>query len=309
MFYIFIANGREDKASMVEDIKGQLESISDAPEYTIYKTTAPQDGCSHVRKVCLERPEDEICFVACGGDGTIGEVASGILSAKAGNPSITGKSMAILALGTGNDFIKYYKGHDFKSVKALFAAEPHQIDAMKVTADSFPGKTFYSVNVTNFGFDAIVGSVGSKLASRGWKNPYRFGIVAAIIAGRFNRISVEVDSEKIGGKRMLLCTLANCHYVGGEFFCAPKAKNDDGLIDVCYLRTMSLFGFLGILTPYTNGEHLDNPEFEKKIIYRRAKNIKVSAPKSIKLCLDGELVDGREFNVDIMPSALTLLVP
>lgn len=309
MKYIFIANGREDKAQMVEDIQKQIAEIAEAPEHEIYKTKGPKDGQIHVYETCLDQPETELCFVACGGDGTIGEVASGILAAKAANPAVCNKAMSILALGTGNDFIKYYKDHDFKSVKAMFEAKPHVIDAMKLTVDSFPGETFYSVNVTNFGFDSIVGEVGAKLAAKGWSNPYRFGIVAAIIKGRFNRIAVEVDGEKIGGKRMLLCTLANNHYVGGEFFCAPKAKNNDGLIDVCYLKTMPLVGFLGILGPYTNGEHLDNPKFAKKIVYRQAKKVRVSAPKTINLCLDGEMVAGKEFNVEMIPASITLLVP
>lgn len=302
MNYIFIVNGREDKSSIREEVERQLESLSEKPDYQIYATRSSGDAASFVRSWCEEHPDDGACFVACGGDGTLCEVASGYMSASQSGISVAGKSVAVLALGTGNDFVKYYPGRDFTSVKALLEAEAHQIDIIKVN-------DHYSINVTNFGFDSVVGSTANKLAAKGWKNPYRFGIVTAILKGRFNRISVEADGEKLGGRKMLLCTLANCHYVGGEFFCAPKAGNDDGLIDVCYLRTMTLLEFLKILPVYTAGQHLDNEKFSKKIEYRQAKSVVVTAPKTVELCLDGEMLAGTRFDVSIVPLAVTLMVP
>ena len=108
---------------------------------------------------------------------------------------------------------------------------------------------------------------------------------------------------------MLLCTLANNHYVGGEFFCAPKALNDDGLIDVCLIRTMPLLSFLKILPVYTAGQHLDNPKFASKIVYRRARKVVVTAPDTIALCLDGEMMPGVRFDIEILPGAVTLMIP
>lgn len=294
MHYIFIVNGREDKAALREEIAQQIAALPDAISHEIYATTGPGDATRFVREYA-SNTDEMTCFVACGGDGTIGEVASGLVGA-------TGKCFAVLAFGTGNDFVKYYPGRDFCSVADLVAGTPTTIDILKVNDR-------YSVNVTNFGFDSIVGSVGGKLAAKGVKNPYRLGIVAAILAGRFNRISVSADGEKLGGRKLLLCTLANCHYVGGEFFCAPKAQNDDGLIDVCLLRAMTLAGFLSILPVYTAGQHLDNPKFADKVIYRQARHIDISAPKTIQLCLDGEMYAGQEFAVDILPKAVTLIVP
>ena len=302
MKYLFIVNGRADKADMRADLEAQLSTLASAPEYEIYATRCSGDAASHVRECCKADPSAEICFVACGGDGTIGEVASGLASAREADPGLSGKSMAIFAMGSGNDFIKYYPDKDWRNVEALFAAKPQAIDIMKVNDR-------YSINVTNFGFDSVVGSTGSKLAAKGWKNPYRWGIVAAILKGRFNRISVVADGEKLGGKRMLLCTLANNHYVGGEFFCAPKARNDDGLIDVCLIRTMPLLSFLKILPVYTAGQHLDNPKFASKIEYRQARKVVVTAPKTIELCLDGEMMPGNRFDVSILPDAVTLMIP
>lgn len=302
MEFIFIVNGREDKKDIRQNIQSQIDALQNVPSYSFHPTSGQGDAHDFVRKHCTENPEAEICYVACGGDGTINEVSSGIADAQSASAGISNKHLGVLALGTGNDFVKYYKGSDFKSVKDLFAAKAHNIDILKINDR-------WSINVCNFGFDSVVGSVGAKMAAKGKKNPYRIGIIAAILTGRFNRIDVWADGEKLGGSRMLLCTLANCHYVGGEFFCAPRAKNDDGLIDVCYLKAISLFRYLGILGIYTEGKHLDSPKCKDIITYRQAKTVKVTAPKTIELCLDGEMLAGTEFNIGIEPGFISILIP
>ena len=294
--YVFIVNGREDKKRALDDIKERLEPFAGKIVYDIYVTTCPGDATRYVSLYCDLHENQPTCFVACGGDGTINEVASGLMGAS------EDKSMAVLAYGTGNDFVKYYPGRDFNDLGALLDGEEHSIDILRVN-DRF------SINVCNFGFDSIVASTANRLSVKGFKKPFRLGIVAAILSGRFNRISVSADGESLGGKKMLLCTLANCQYVGGEFFCAPKAKNDDGLIDVCLLRTMSLMKFLQILPVYTKGEHLDSPNFKDKIVFRKAKTVHVEAPKTIELCIDGEMISGKSFNVSVEPKAINLIVP
>ena len=301
MIYLFIMNGREDKSFIGEEVRRQISCIPNPPACEFYLTRSEGDATDYVYTHALANPGSQYCYVACGGDGTISEVAAGIARACGENPAVKDKCLAVLAMGSGNDFVKYYPDSDFKSVEKLFAASPAPIDIMKVNDR-------YSINVTNFGFDSIVGHVGGILASKGWKNPYRFGIVAAILAGRFNRISVDADGENIG-RRLLLCTLANNHYVGGEFFCAPRARNDDGLIDVCLIRTMCLMKFLQILPVYTAGKHFEDKRFEKKIVYRQAKKVTVSSKKSIYLCLDGEMVAGTQFNVEIIPGLVNFVKP
>lgn len=120
---------------------------------------------------------------------------------------------------------------------------------------------------------------------------------------------MKADGEQLNAGKLLLCTLANNRYVGGEFFCAPKAFNNDGLIDVCLLKTMPLVGFLQILPVYTAGQHLDNPKFAKKVVYRQARRIEISAPKRIELCLDGEMLAGQNFTAEILDKAVGMIVP
>lgn len=297
MNYCFIINNEPCKAGNADKIQAQIEKLDIKIDFEIYKTTAQKTATQFVKEYCTNNPDKETCFVACGGDGTINEVASGMVNAP-------NKHLAVLAYGSGNDFIKYYEGKDFLSIENLIKGNPHKIDILKVNNDS------YSINVCNFGFDSVVASTANKLSRKGNKNPYRWGIAKAIFCGRFNRIKVRADGEELNpGKRMLLCTLGNNNHVGGEFFCSPRAKNDDGLIEVGYCKTTSLMGFLGLLPIYTAGKHLDNPKTSKHFVYRQSKTVDVHSDKQIELCLDGEMLAGNDFHIEVIPGAISFIIP
>ena len=106
---------------------------------------------------------------------------------------------------------------------------------------------------------------------------------------------------------MLLATLAQGQYVGGQFKCAPKSDNTDGLIDVCVLKTMTFLGLGMIIGTYTKGKHLDRKR--KKIVYRRAKEIKFNGQKEFDVCVDGEMIKGNNFTVTVVPAAINLVIP
>ena len=297
MHYCFIINAEPCKAGNADKIQADINNLKEKIDYEIYRTTAEKTATVFVKEYCAEHPEEETCFVACGGDGTINEVSTGMVGAQ-------NKHLAVLAYGSGNDFIKYYEGKNFLSVKDLVKGTPHKIDIIKVNDDR------YSINVCNFGFDSVVASTANKLSRKGNKNPYRWGIVKAIFCGRFNPIQVKADGELLNsGKRMLLCTLGNNNHVGGEFFCSPRAKNDDGLMEVGYCKTTTLAGFLGLLPIYTAGKHLDDPKASKHFVYRQSKTVDVHSDKEIELCLDGEMLAGKDFHIEVIPQAISFIIP
>ena len=293
MYYCFVVNGRDDKAALSNLIEALIKAVQQPIQYEVYTTKFAGDATYFVRNF---KAETDTCFVACGGDGTVNEVASGMV----GDPR---KYLAVLAMGTGNDFVKYYPDHDFNSIQALVSGNPTKLDIMKI-GDR------YSINVTNFGFDSIVGSIGAKLSAKGVKNPFRWGIAVALLKGRYNKIKVFANGEQLNyNGKLLLCTVSNGHYVGGEFYCAPKAKNNDGLKDVCLIKTMSLFRFLSLLPTYRSGQHLDSTEMEKDVEYVQTDHVEIVAQNQIELCLDGEMLAGKEFAIDILSKAVNFIIP
>ena len=295
MKYCFVINAREDKNHIQKHLQEQIDALP-AFDYSLFHTTCPEDATRYVKEYCESHPDEATCFVACGGDGTINEVVSGMVG-------YDNKSLAVMAYGSGNDFVKYYPDCDFCSLSDLLAGEVHKIDVLKVNR-------YYSLNVCNFGFDAHVCSVANRLSAKGCKWPYRRGVLSALLHSMRNPIRVTADGECLNrGKDILLCTLANCHYVGGEYFCAPHAKNDDGLIDLCLVHPISVFTFLKLLPYYTRGEHLDNPKFLKILSYRQVKHVELEAPAGMEICLDGEMRQGSHFDIDLLEKAVPFIVP
>ena len=300
MYYIFII-GRSDMNSDTTTVDKRIEEArSTLKEYgyesECYWIKGIGDGTRKVRIYSDLHPNEKVCFVACGGDRTIGEVASGIVG-------FSNKCMAIIKMGeTGNDFVKCFPDKDFTDIKALLKGSIKEVDIIKIN-DS------YSLNVCDFGFDSVAGSIANEYLEDGRKNPYEWGIARAILTARFNRIKVVADGERLGGRFMLLCAVCNGQYVGGGFRCAPLSVMDDGLMDVCFIKPLTLLGFLRLMPIYKKGVHLESKSFKNKIIYRQVKHVEVSSLKMIELCIDGEMLPGTKFSFDMLPKAVKLVLP
>lgn len=296
MLYIFVINGRADKRDTIDaELDKQLAGAQF--KYDVYHTTGVGDGIRYVRIYCDLHPDEKVCFVACGGSGTVNEVASGIV----GFPN---KSMAIMAYEGTNDFIKCYPGRDFRSLDGILDGETVKVDIIRANDN-------YSLNVINVGFDAMVAHQANSMIIDGIEQnvAYRKSVVRSILGHRVNHIRVKADGQMLNRRTLLLCNIANGRWCGGQFMCAPRAVVDDGLIDVCLLKTCSLFSFLRILKPYERGEHLDNRFCRRHLKYCRARHIKLSSNRLIYLCLDGEITASTQFDIDILPKAITLVLP
>lgn len=289
------------------DLKGEIAKNFEGLDYDTYETAGPRAVISFLKDY-LKNQKDTVRVYACGGDGTIHEVANGLV----GHENV---ELAILPIGTGNDFVKIYGASNkdvvyFRNFKSLIEGEPYYIDLSKITSDRLE-EPWYSINVINFGFDAIVGAKGNENKLKGSKDPYGPGaIIPAILHGRFNKIIVKADGEQLNKKKLLLGSFGQGQYVGGKYRASPKSDNTDGLIDVVVMKPMSLMRLLiQYFGAYEKGEHLDNPKLLKRIYYKRAKNAEIIAEKEIDVCVDGEIIKGTRFNVDIMPKALKLIRP
>ena len=323
MKYIYIINGRADKAPKYREF---FEQVKEVPHnYETYTTLGEGDATRYVNLYCDLHPDEEVCFVACGGNGIIGGVASGLMiyfehmKESGSGKNVTGTdggnsqrsilnsqfSMAILYFaGATEDFIINYPGRNFRSVKDMLAGSVAPTDILKVN-DS------YCLNVINLGFNSRVASRANELVASGKSahDAYIRGVINAFLTSRFNNIRVTVDGKRIARGLMVLCTIANGCRVGGEFNCAPNAKTDDGLIDVCYFRAMSLLRLLMLFPLYRSGKHIGSRAGRGKVLYVQGKEVEVSSRDIIDIYLDGELLPGSRFNIKVLPGALPLRLP
>lgn len=307
MKYIYIINGRADKASQYQDFFDQLKE--NPHQHEVYTTLGEGDATRYVRLYCDLHPEEEICFVASGGNGIINGVASGLVGYMNSDDPIarqcTNKTMAILYFGGATeDFIINFPGRNFRSVRAM-------LDGIVTPTDIIQVNDSYCLNVCNIGFNSKVASRANELVAKGKSahEAYTRGVINAILTSRYNRIKITADGGRIARGPMVLCTVANGRRVGGEFNCAPDAKVDDGLIDVCYFRAMSLLRLLMLIPLYRSGHHIGSRIGRGKVLYRQAREVEVSSKDLIDIYIDGEQLPGSRFHLKMLPGALPLRLP
>ena len=300
MKHIFIVNpmaGKSNSTDIIERIVAERKDI----DYEIYVTKCKGDAVSYVHRRCEADPETDFRFYACGGDGTIYEVANGIYG-------YDNASMTCFPCGSGNDFVKYYGGMEpFSDLEALIDGEEHRIDLLRIN-----GK-LYCINVTGFGFDTEVCRTMIAIKRKkfiGGNNAYYTGVLKALITAMKTKCRVTADGELLNPDGdLLLCTLANGNYVGGSFRCAPRSNNEDGLAEVCLVKSVSRLRLFRLISCYIKGTHLDDPRCKEIIIYRRAKTIKIEASEGFAITVDGEIVEGTEFVCEMMQQAIRFVVP
>ena len=302
MKHLFIINpcaGKEDSTSAITQRVEAYASSHPDFDYQIYVTQSPGDATRWVSQWCNEHPAQEARFYACGGDGTLNEVVSGAI----GHTSV---QVSCYASGSGNDYIKYYGTlEDFNDLERLVNGTPHAVDVMKVN-------NRYSINICNFGFDAMVCKVGNDVRRKpiiGGKHSYTTGIIRSIFTSRSNYVRMTVDGQPFFDGHMLLCTLGNGRYNGGKYMCAPLSKNDDGLLEVNLFKRMSLIKFASLIDDYSRGTHINRPDVKRLMLYRQATTVEMASPDPFWLVIDGEMLHSNRYRVENLHHAVTFVSP
>lgn len=295
MKHIFVVNPKAGSGVDCGQIERKLEKLN--IDWEIYSTTGEKDATRFVKERC--RSGEELRFYACGGDGTINEVAQGL----AGEANA---SMSCYPVGSGNDFVKYFGGKEhFMDLEALCDGEEELVDLVRVDDK-------YCVNACHFGFDTEVARTMARVKFKkiiGGKNAYTTGVAKALISNMRTKGQIFADGEKIADGEYLLCSIANGQYVGGAFKCAPRANVSDGLLEVCLVKPISRLQFVGLVKYYKEGKHLDDPKFKDIIVYRQCKKVEVFAEPGFGASLDGEIYETTHFTAEVVPNAVKFAVP
>lgn len=279
--------------------------------YNVAFTKAAGDGTSLAKRAC---ESGRTFIIACGGDGTINEVANGILQ--------SGKDveLGVMPSGTGGDFRRTLDipQSPREAARALRDGQTKRIDVGRVTFQSHNNETInrYFLNISSFGLAAsIIERVKSNKALdwlplggvRGRAN-FALSTLQEIVGLGFVTVKVKVD----GGDEKLLNTInfcvANARYFGGGMKIAPDAKINDGFLDIINIGDIRTAKIL--LNAYTlyNGTHLDLKEVKSTL----AKRVEVSpASKDVEIHFetDGELPGKLPAVFEVVPAALWVRVP
>lgn len=299
MKHIFIVNTVAGEHSCLNEVKKAIANENEVIDYELFTPDSATDNVSKIKSYLEAHPDEEVRFYACGGDGTLNKVASGIY----GYPNA---SVAVLAYGSGNDYIKYYADlQTFRNVENTIHGTEKRVDIMQVNGR-------FAINATHFGLDSVVAKVMHKIRRYpiiGGKMCYPIAVLRAFLTGMRTKCTVYADGEKLNEGKICLCTIANGKYVGGSYKCAPRSLNDDGWLEVCLIKPVSRIKFALLKKSYTHGTHLDNPKFKDIIVYRRAKQVVIEGGKGFCVSLDGEILQGNRIVVENKRQAIRFVVP
>ncbi|MBR6757682.1 MAG: hypothetical protein IKM35_04330 [Bacteroidaceae bacterium] len=301
MRHLFIINRHAGSQSCEYQVLDAIHSLTTAIDYDIYVKQRKGDSEELVREYRRQYPNEELRVYACGGDGTLSEVAGAMVGVE--NIAFTS-----LPFGSGNDYIKYYGTlHNFRNLDRLVHGTVVPIDIMKVNDK-------YALNATHFGLDYKVACTMHRLRRNilvGKQLCYPSAITWVFLTGMTAHCQVIADGIPLNEYgSILLCTIANGRYVGGSYCCAPLSCNDDGWLEVCLIKPVSRWKILQLINAYKRGEHLNDVRFEPYVTYRRAKNIVIKSDDArFGIALDGETVQGNRFTVDVLHHAVRFIVP
>ena len=301
MKYIFILNELAGKGDTQKKLKEEIKKLSESKDVMLYVTKAEKDANVFVKHYLkeLKKEDEKVCFVACGGDGTINEVFSGAVG--------TDALVSLYPCGSGNDFVKVFKDYCFTDINKLTSSN----QCMKI--DVLKANNYYSNNVINFGFDTTVAetvNIDREKTGHGSKLSYAKGVIRALKDSMKTKARVYADGELLNPNcEILLCSIANGQYYGGSFRCAPRAKLNDGLMEVCVVKPISRLRLISMMKYYIDGTHLDNPKFKDILEYRQAKKVEIKSDNPIAYTIDGEIVYETNLEIEVIHNALDLLLP
>ena len=255
--------------------------------------------------------------IACGGDGTISEVANGIL--RAGDGANSGVELGLLPSGTGGDFRRTLEvpSRAADAARALREGKTRELDAGRVTFTNARGEdeSRFFVNVASFGMGGeVIRRVKSRAglpagAARLLGGKLSFAAAALQSALTFEKPSVRVSLD--GGAESQLTVanfcVANARYFGGGMKVAPTAKLDDGLFDVIAVGDVSAVKVLTNSYRLYLGTHLGMSE----VNHARARRVSARAAsgEEVKLEVDGELAGRLPAEFEILHGALRVRCP
>jgi diacylglycerol kinase (ATP) len=242
-------------------------------------------------------------LVAVGGDGTVNEVANGILH----SPGLTSTVLGIVSTGTGSDFVRSAGiPRDYTNACSFLTSPRRLLIDVGIVAYKNKGQSLqrFFVNAAGIGFDAAVVETTERLPKHlGGTIPYLAGLVRSLFGYR-NKLVVLNLGGKIESKRILSVVVANGCYLGGGMRIAPQAKLNDGLLDGVIVGDIGKFELLKALPTVYKGTHITHP----KVRMEKVTHIAIESSERVLVHADGELLGEGPASFRLMPAALSIVV-
>ncbi|MGX1899782.1 diacylglycerol/lipid kinase family protein [Thermolongibacillus altinsuensis] len=262
--------------------------------YQVRFTERPKHAIEIVKEISSETC---LAVVAIGGDGTIHDVANGLIGSNI--------PLGIIPAGSGNDLARAldipmdYK----KALERILTGEQRKMDIGRINNE-------YCITVTGIGFDGKVAEVNNASKFKNLLNFIRLGdlsyahsILHVLLKYRPVNIQLKVDGKTLTFFNVWLIAIANTPNYGGGIKICPDACYHDGLFDICIIHSMTKWELLRNFPKAYKGKHVSHPG----VTMLKGKEVEVISEWPVIVQSDGELVTKTPVNVTIQKEALLII--
>ena len=298
MKHVFIINptaGKADSRQKIYDMADALRTKHDLDVQCIL--TKKQGHATEIARRLCDSGE-ELRFYACGGDGTVNEVANGIIG-------YDNAAMTAIPVGTGNDFLKNFGGDmdKFRDAENLWDGPQFPMDAIDVN-----GRV--ALTIACSGIDARVARDVHKYSESPILDGKSSYIASLLVNFLFKGIgshwTVELDGETIEDDFSLV-SVCNGRYYGGGFMPVAEARMDDGVLNTLVVKKVSRGAFIKFVGPYSKGQYYKFPHVAR-CATPRVVRIRSEKP-DIVTCLDGECITSDDVTIRLSDKRLNFFGP
>jgi diacylglycerol kinase (ATP) len=228
---------------------------------------------------------------AMGGDGTVNEVAQGIVNSN--------QVMGIIPKGSGNGLARHL-GIPINFKQALEYIGSQTV----ISVDTFRVNDQLSVNVSGIGFDGHIAVLFGKNGKRGLIG-YSKLVLKEFFSYNDFMADVLIDNKSFH-KKAFIIAFANSSQFGNNAKVAPYASVCDGILDISFIRKVPVTQAIGFANKMFTGK-LESSAF---VEIEKGKKISLSFPHPMPYHIDGEgLKPVKDFTIQMHPASLQMLVP
>jgi len=244
-------------------------------------------------------------IIVAGGDGTLSEVVTGLLSAGLGDYATIG----LLPVGTAADFARGLGGSlDLDAaIDRIAGGRTLRVDAGRATyrRGDREAITSYFANIASLGLSGevaeLVNRTGKAFAGR---LTYLLGALRGLARHRSEPVSISVDGRCVFEGALAIAAIANGPRFGGGMRIAPNARVDDGVFDWLVVPSMPRLSLLRKIPLLYKGSHLGDP----RILHGQGRVVEARAMDGpVRIDVDGEALGVLPARFEILPGAITLL--
>ncbi|MCD8143750.1 MAG: diacylglycerol kinase family lipid kinase [Oscillospiraceae bacterium] len=297
MKHLFIINPAAGKYDHAAELRPVIRAAMTGRglDYAVEITSGPRHAEQLVRQYAAEGTLLRV--YACGGDGTLNEVASG--AAGCSHVAVTQ-----LPLGSGNDFIKL-----FGAGRSRFSSLDELLDPEVSAMDMIRCNDRWCMNICSLGLDARIGTSIARyrrLPLVTGAGAYLISTVVCVVQDVHQHFVLELDGQKRFDQRFTMVCICNGRWYGGSFNPVPTALPDDGLLDVLAVAPVSRLTVATVIGKYAKGRYAEYPEL---IAHYRCRSLRLTADRPTDVNLDGELILTEQAEIRLVPKCLNFFYP